>query len=58
LVLNFRLNFVEGYLSQLKDQMVSQKGNDEKIMENINEYNRMIKIRNQLAKKLGNELIL
>jgi DNA primase len=59
LVLNFRCEFMENRLKNLKNQInqLSISDPDDKLLEVMKEYKEVQDIRNVLAKKLGNEII-
>lgn len=58
LVLDFRMDYVEHHLSELKQQIVAANNDPEKMMPLIKEYTDMQKIRSYIAAKLGSNIII
>ena len=58
LVLDFRMDYVENQLKQLRRQVATMNDNVEAMMKTMAEIKRMQEIRNLLAKRLGNDIII
>ena len=58
IVLDFRLKYVDGKLKEIKAQVATADNDPERLTTLMNEYNKMQTIRNYIAKKLGNNIIL
>ena len=57
LVLDFRMDYVEHHLKALQAAIAQSASQPERLMQLMTEYKDMQLIRNQLAKRLGNEII-
>ena len=57
LVLDFRKNFIEDKLVSLKAEISKSMGDNEKLRSLMQEYAEAQKIRNELARKLGNDIV-
>ena len=57
LVLDFRKNFIEDKLVSLKAEISKSMGDNEKLRSLMLEYAEAQKIRNELARKLGNDIV-
>ena len=58
LIADFRMDYVERHLLDLKKQISDAQGDSEKMLHLMKEYTNMQQYRNALAKKLGNEIIV
>ncbi len=58
MVLDFRMDWVEQHLKELRVQLSSMSNNVEQMMQTMGEIKRMQDIRNLLAKRLGNDIIV
>lgn len=58
LLLDFRLDIVEGRLKDLKLQIAAARNDRERLMELMAQFKDYQTIRNQLAKQLGNDIII
>ena len=58
LIADFRMDYVERHLLELKKQISDSQGDAGKMLRLMKEYTDMQQIRNALAKKLGNEIIV
>ena len=58
LVLDFRMNYVEGRLEQLKRDILRHADDNDKMMALMEEYKNMQIIRNNLARHLGSNIVL
>ena len=58
LIADFRMDYVERHLLDLKKQISDAQGDSEKMLNLMKEYTNMQQYRNALAKKLGNEIIV
>lgn len=58
LVLDFRMNYVEGHLEQLKRDILRHADDNDKMMALMEEYKNMQIIRNNLARHLGSNIVL
>jgi len=58
LVLDFRMDYVESHLRALRVQLSQLSGNVEQMMQTMGEIKRMQDIRNVLARKLGNDIVV
>ena len=58
MVLDFRMDWVEQHLKELRVQLSSMSNNVEQMMQTMSEIKRMQDIRNLLAKRLGNDIIV
>ena len=58
LILNFRLDYVEHHLDELRTKIVASGGNDLEMKAMIQEYQSMQTVRNQMAKMLGSNIIV
>ncbi|SFG39675.1 DNA primase [Prevotella sp. KH2C16] len=58
LIADFRMDYVEKHLLELKRQISESQGDGGKMLRLMKEYTDMQQIRNALAKKLGNEIIV
>ena len=56
-VLDFRKNFIEDKLVSLKAEISKSMGDNEKLRSLMQEYAEAQKIRNELARKLGNDIV-
>ena len=57
LILDFRMDYVEHHLKELQVRL-SQEKDIEKMMEVMGEIKKMQNMRNILAKKLGNDIVV
>ncbi len=57
LVLEFRMNYVEHHLVELKQQILASANNPEQMMAVMKEYKDMQTIRNAMAKQLGSNIL-
>lgn len=58
LVLDFRMDYVENKLKELRAQLSQVAGNVEQMMNTMGEIKKMQDIRNLLARKLGNDIVV
>ena len=58
LVLDFRMDYVENKLRELRAQLSQVAGNVEQMMNTMGEIKKMQDIRNLLARKLGNDIVV
>ncbi len=58
LIADFRMDYVERHLLELKKQISDSQGDTEKMLRLMKEYTDMRQVRDALAKKLGNEIIV
>ncbi len=58
LVLDFRMDYVENKLKELRAQLSQAAGNVEQMMNTMGEIKKMQDIRNLLARKLGNDIVV
>lgn len=58
LVLDFRLEFLDNYLKTLKREIAQAGGDPERMKSLMSEYMERMRMRNELAKKLGNNILL
>ncbi len=58
LILNFRLDYVEHHLDELRTKIIASSGDDLKMKAMIQEYQSMQTVRNQMAKMLGSNIIV
>lgn len=58
LVLDFRMDYVENKLRELRAQLSQAAGNVEQMMNTMGEIKKMQDIRNLLARKLGNDIVV
>lgn len=58
LVLDFRMYYVENKLKELRAQLSQVAGNVEQMMNTMGEIKKMQDIRNLLARKLGNDIVV
>ncbi len=58
LVLDFRMDYVEHYLEDLKKRIVESSSDSERMMTLMKEYHDMQLIRNKMATKLGNNIMI
>ena len=58
LVLDFRMDYVEHQLKQLRQQVSLMSNNVDAMMQTMAEIKRMQEIRNVLAKRLGNDIVV
>jgi DNA primase len=58
MVLDFRMDWVEQHLKELRVQLSSMSNNVEQMMQTMGEIKRMQDIRNLLAKRLGNDIVV
>ena len=58
LILDFRLDYVEHKMEDLKREITQASGDTEKMMSLMAEYKDMQGIRNSIAKELGSEIIV
>ena len=58
LVLDFRMDYVEDKLRELRAQLSQVAGNVEQMMNTMGEIKKMQDIRNLLARKLGNDIVV
>lgn len=58
LVLDFRMDYVENKLRELRTQLSQVAGNVEQMMNTMGEIKKMQDIRNLLARKLGNDIVV
>ena len=58
MVLDFRMDWVEQHLKELRVQLSSMSNNVEQMMQTMSEIKRMQDIRNLLAKRLGNDIVV
>ncbi|MCH3993991.1 MAG: DNA primase [Prevotella sp.] len=58
LTLNFRLDYVEHHLENLKQEIITCSGDEERMKQLIQDYQNMQTIRNQMAKMLGSNIIV
>ena len=56
-MLDFRKNFIEDKLVSLKAEISKSMGDNEKLRSLMQEYAEAQKIRNELARKLGNDIV-
>ena len=57
LMIDFRLAYVEEELNKLKTQIATTKDNPQQLMKLMGEYKEMQSVRNELAKKLGSNVV-
>lgn len=58
LILDFRMDYVEHHLKELQQQISLSVNEPDKLMKLMAEFKEMQQIRNALAKKLGNDIIV
>ena len=58
LLLDFRLDYADAKLKQLQAEIIASKKDRERMLQLMNEYKEMQQLRNQLAKMVGNGIIL
>lgn len=58
LILDFRMDYVEQKMEDLKREITQSAGDTEKMMKLMSEYKDMQAIRNSIAKELGSEIIV
>ena len=58
LILDFRMNFVEHRLQELKTAISASVNDTAQMMELMRQYNEMQQIRNALARRLGSDIRL
>lgn len=58
LILDFRMDYVEQKMEDLKREITQSTGDTEKMMKLMSEYKDMQAIRNSIAKELGSEIIV
>ena len=58
LILDFRMSWVEQQLKLLRVQLSKISGDVERMTQTVGEIKRMQEIRNLLAKKLGNDIVV
>ena len=58
LILDFRLNYVDTHMKDLQRQIVLAANEPERMMKLMQEYKELQEIRNQMAKKLGSNIIV
>lgn len=58
LILDFRMDYVEHHLKEIQAAIVQASNDTEKLMQLMAEFKDMQTIRNRLAKKLGNDIVV
>ena len=58
LLLDFRLDYVEHRLKTLQTEIAQATSNPEKLMQLMAEFKDMQTIRNELARRLGSEILV
>ena len=58
LLLDFRMDYVEQRLRDLKQQIAAAAADRQRMMELMQEFKQMQEIRNSLAKQLGSNIII
>ena len=58
LILDFRLNYVDTHMKDLQRQIILAAGDAERMMKLMKEYKELQEVRNQMAKKLGSNIIV
>lgn len=58
LILDFRMDYVEQHLKDLQREITLSANDTEKVMRLMAEYKDMQVIRNEIAKELGNDIVM
>jgi len=58
LLLDFRMEYVENRLNTLKREIAQATGDSERMKSLMTEYMEKMSLRNELAKKLGNNILV
>ncbi len=58
LILDFRLNYVDSHMKDLQRQIILNANDPERMMQMMQQYKDLQEVRNQLAKKLGSNILV